>query len=601
MKRAFSSVLSVLLFSGGIALSAAAPAVFDWYAVPALSPVKRLPDKIPEDGVKNGPLNVILAKGEFEPASFVVQPLRNVNGVRIAPTDLKDASGHTIPASAVDVKVVKVWVQTGCAWYSYFADSSGRELVPELLLNDETLVKVDEKNLENYLRTDASAKDGKQDPYVWISNPKNIDVPFDPVKEGVRDADTLQSVRFEQNRCKQFWVTVEAPGDAVPGLYKGGIDVVADGKKTTIPLHVRVLPFELPQPRTNYDPERIFYTSSYNASNLFNMLKQHGGDLKAAEKRLRNEYDSMRRHNLLYPLLPAWRSDLDLAIYRSQLEIYRQAGLGSDALFDAVRGIPDYSYLSHKDRKKPLAEQTLPSYWEKETGTAAKIAREIFGPDVELYGIGWDEPGMSLLRAERLPWKSLHQQKVKTFSTAHKSHRLHAGYNEDFVNYGGSTNREEARKWHEMGARISAYANPHTGPENPDFVRRTHGFLMYFEDQDGSFNYMLNGSSWNDFLGADYNFRSFNWVYPAADGFVETIQYEGFREAVDDVRYATLLKQTATEALNKAAVSGNVDLAYVAKCALLFLAEVDYLECDLHAVRLEIIRHILKLRDMMNK
>ena len=80
----------------------------------------------------------------------------------------------------------------------------------------------------------------------------------------------------------------------------------------------------------------------------------------------------MRRHNLLYPLLPAWRSDLDLAIYRSQLEIYRQAGLGSDALFDAVRGIPDYGYLSHKDRKKPLAEQTLPSYWEKETGTAAK-------------------------------------------------------------------------------------------------------------------------------------------------------------------------------------------------------------------------------------
>ena len=82
---------------------------------------------------------------------------------------------------------------------------------------------------------------------------------------------------------------------------------------------------------------------------------------------------------------------------------------------------------------------------------------------------------------------------------------------------------------------------------------------------------------------------------------METIQYDGFREAVDDVRYATLLKQTATEALEKSASSGNVDLAYAAKSALLFLAEVDYGECDLQAIRLEIIRHILKLRDMMNK
>lgn len=48
-------------------------------------------------------------------------------------------------ASAVDIKIVKTWYQAGTACFDCLADSNRRELVPELLLNDETLVKVDEE------------------------------------------------------------------------------------------------------------------------------------------------------------------------------------------------------------------------------------------------------------------------------------------------------------------------------------------------------------------------------------------------------------------------------------------------------------------------
>jgi len=201
---------------------------------------------------------------------------------------------------------------------------------------------------------------------------------------------------------------------------------------------------------------------------------------------------------------------------------------------------------------------------------------------------------MGLLRAERAPWRFLHQNGLKTYSTAHGAHLLHAGFNEDFVDYGGSFNKDDARLWHSFGSRISCYANPHTGPENPDFVRRTHGMALYLEDADGTNNYEVNGSLWNDFGGAEYNYRSFNWVYPTVDGHVETIEFEAFREAIDDVKYATLLRQLA----NKAIQSGNVDYMYQGKAALQWLILTDAENCDLNTLRLEMIDKIMMLRNL---
>jgi hypothetical protein len=193
----------------------------------------------------------------------------------------------------------------------------------------------------------------------------------------------------------------------------------------------------------------------------------------------------------------------------------------------------------HKDRKLPLAEQKLPPYWEKDILAGKKMVEEILGKGVDIYCFGWDEPSMARLRGQRLPWKFLHDNGLKTYSTAHSAHLLHGGYNEDFVNYGGSYDKASAAKWHALGARITTYAAPHTGPENPDVVRRNHGMDLYLCDFDGTNNYELDGG-WNDFRGATYNFRGFNWIYPGTIEPINTIQFEGFREAIDDVKYATL-------------------------------------------------------------
>ena len=137
-----------------------------YYAVEAMSDIKRLPDRYPVDGALAAPLEIVAAKGEFEPASFVVYPQKDVDRFELKVSDLKNSSGNTIPASAVDLKLVKIWYQCGAGWFSFMADPFGRTLTPELLVNDENLIWVDPATKDNYARY--SNKDGSTH-YEWIS------------------------------------------------------------------------------------------------------------------------------------------------------------------------------------------------------------------------------------------------------------------------------------------------------------------------------------------------------------------------------------------------------------------------------------------------
>lgn len=566
--------------------------LFAYYVVPAMSNLRRTQDTHPEDGTLGGPVRVLAAQGEFEPASVVFFAFNDAEKVELKVSDLTGKNGR-IPASAIDVKVVKVWYQTGLAWHSYFADTKGRQLTPELLLNDETLIRVDRDTRDNYLRVDHPEPRGSE--YVWISNPHQIEIPFNDHLEPVADAPTLRPFSFQADEFKQIWLTLEAPKNA-EGLYTGTIDVTVDGKpQGTIPLEVRVLPFALPDPKTNYDLERTFYASTYNESYLSRYLAKNGQNRDEGLKRLTNEYENMRKHNLLYPMLPELPAVGGEDVFLAQIEAYKKAGLRTDTIFGAIPAAPRYDWMTSPDvQNKPLAEQPPPHDLLRRMDRAYDLVTKAFGHK-NIYCYGWDEPALRLIRAQRLPWKYAHDKGLRIFSTGHSSHLLHAGYNEDFLNYGGSYSKESADTWHEIGSRMTSYAAPHTGPENPDFTRRTHGFDLYKANADGTNNFIWNGSAWNDFAGAEFNFRAFNMVYPGKDRPIDTLQAEGFREGIDDVRYATLLKQLA----NQAIATGKTDTVYAGRKALLWLATQDSKSCDLNALRMEMIAHILKLREIL--
>ncbi len=241
------------------------PAV--WYIIPALSSIKRLPDAYPEDGEVLGDLTFIAARGEYEPASFVLYPQQDVDRLTFTVSDLvHEKSAEKIPADCLDLKLVKIWYQQGTAWYSYFGDNFGRVLCPELLVNDENLIYVDPETRDNYVRY--SNADGSES-YVWNSASFMLtDYKRDAqvCTAMVQDAPQLQSVVLNRNEWKQFMCTLHVPQDAGEGLYHGTIRIQADGIPAgEIPVLVRVLPFSLPVPKTNYDLDKEFYLTFYGA------------------------------------------------------------------------------------------------------------------------------------------------------------------------------------------------------------------------------------------------------------------------------------------------------------------------------------------------
>ena len=122
------------------------------WAVPAMSEVMRLPDAVPQDGEKGGTVTIVAARDEYEPGSFVVRSDVDLGKEKFEIGDLKQVektgegeereTGVVLPTEDIDLKFVKVWYQNRNAWFSYFGDT-GFKLCPELLVNDEDLVRVD--------------------------------------------------------------------------------------------------------------------------------------------------------------------------------------------------------------------------------------------------------------------------------------------------------------------------------------------------------------------------------------------------------------------------------------------------------------------------
>ncbi len=76
------------------------------------------------------------------------------------------SGAHRIPAARLDLRLVKCWYHAGTAWQGIAQDKLHRMLVPNLILHDDRLVKVDYEKQDDYLH--GNFPDGER--YLWISD-----------------------------------------------------------------------------------------------------------------------------------------------------------------------------------------------------------------------------------------------------------------------------------------------------------------------------------------------------------------------------------------------------------------------------------------------
>jgi len=574
----------------GIDTGQTAVAVF---AVRPLTSKPILPHRpLPEHARYTRELKVTACRGEYEPAGLVVYPFREIP-VTLTWSDLAhDGGDGVIAASHVSIKGVKCWYQGGNAWHSNGQDHSTRVLIPELLLNDDALVKVNHGKRVNFLRLDG--EDGPRyhsisftEPRGWPDDvfPQALDLP-------VRDSPHLLPLDLAARTHKQFMVTVHVPTDAASGRYTGAIELVSHGRVLeTMRLKVEVLPFELAQPM-RFDLQGTYHSSIY----ALQVLQGGPGRIHDQHSRSRDqllaEYRNMKAHGVTNPVNCQLSEVYDLDLFADLLRIRINAGLENRPLFLGALTHP-FANVGFRTRSDPESLRAL----QARVTEIMDVVESVLGHrDVYFYGI--DEGKLEELDQQRPLWKAIHEAGGKVFSAGYRP-----GMNEDeqgaigrvgdlmdcLISAAG-VSRKEADDWHQRGHMVWSYANPQAGRENPHVYRRNFGLEVWRANFDGAANfsyYAALNNPWNDL---DYALRDFLFVYPTGDGVVDTLAWEGYREGIDDLRYGTTLKLFIAQAR----AFGDADQRARAAEAGRFLEAVD-LSGDLDAIRARMIEHILAL------
>ena len=552
---------------------------YAFYAVPAMSEVQRLPDIYPLDGEPGTAVRIVAAGDEYEPGAFLVYPFSDLGKVSFSLTPFKSKTGRTFPADALDLKVVKVWYQNANGWYSYFGDT-GFKLCPELLLNDEDLIRVDAEKKANYARL--VSKDGKVTEH-WINPPRQMNrrnfnfhrgtYAFWPMRKDFHDAKTLQPVRLDEGAFRSFILTAHVAKGFPAGLYKGAVALAdAAGKALgEIPVEIRVLPFDLPQPKCYFDTERDYLCASYSYIRLSMIMEENGGDRELAIK----QYEAILRdqvaHNQTMHKLRTGLEEIGLT-----LEIMKRAGCRTDVLIGG-----------------PTQVMTKPEMESHAKRLAGWFDERVGHHNVHLaYG---DEPSADSMKKMRPTMEAYEKAGLKFYIAGGDTVFYKAGHLYDWHNVAKEPeNASSVNLWNQLDNPIVGwYAAMHVGPENPAYNRREYGLAAYLAGYSATCNYAHHLGPYND---DRTTYKPMVFAYGIYDGVIDTLQWEGYREGIDDIRYATLLKTLA----QKAVKSDDFETRIRGRKALQYMATIRKDGGDLDTVRLEMAQRILGLMGSKN-
>ena len=141
------------------------------------------------------------------------------------------------------------------------------------------------------------------------------------------------------------------------------------------------------------------------------------------------------------------------------------------------------------------------------------------------------------------------------------------------------------------GHKILSYNNPQGGAEEPETYRRNYGLALWHAGFDGACTYAYQhsfGHAWDDF--DDNTYRDHNMTYPTVNGVISTVQWEGYREGYDDLRYLATLENWIEQGKRHGGAAGEL-----ARKTQLSVYRMQPAGQDLDDLRRQMIAQILAL------
>lgn len=548
---------------------------------PAISSQKVLPETPLSElvGVKSNTMAIVATAGEMETLSVVFRADRAIEAFSVEFSELK-GDAKAIPSESLNPFWVKSWYQDGNAWHQVEKNWE-KTIVPELLLKDDSLITINKETKDNFIKLTR----GESVDYAWVSEPRvressegrsGVQRPED---FPVYDSKTLLPISLGKNETRQLWVKVKVPKDAKAGVYRGELTVKAAGQTIeSLDIVLYVLPFSLPKATTRYDFNKPFSHGIYywGAPDLADATTVGGTSKSLAQ--MSAELRDMYEHGIDSPIM-IWSTEIMYGaphLFRKALQVWKDAGFAGQPIY-----FGDSGCLQGSDPEKVIAN----------VKEVIRICREMGIPDVYFYGV--DERKGDELQKQRAIWEKAREAGAKIIVSGFEGQFEAVGDILDVCVWAFEPKQSEAAKWHKAGHRIWSYYNPQAGVENPEVYRRNFGLDLWSRNFDGTATYDYNDNLlgfWNDFNHIYY--RRHGFVLPTADTFVSTIAWDGYREALDDVKYLTALRDAVRHA--KQAKSDS-SAAWIAESEVLIQDVADHSKTiDLDVTRMKIIQLLLQ-------
>jgi len=559
----FWPVLWVCLMAPSLSTAnSAADAGLQLRVVEAVTDRYILPNHLPQPASEQA-LAMRAAPGEFEPGSFVLYAGDAEEGpLRVTATPLRNSEGAPLAGAELDIRIVKRWYQ---ASFGDKGDKSLRYLTPELLVYDDKLVRTEGE--DNFVRA-------ANDEYIKTSGAgMNIRRQVIPVEDfPVRDAKTLQPLTIAAGSNRQFWVTLHTPKGSMPGMYSAEIAVQrGDRVVLSLPVSVELLPIALAQPALEVS---IYYRGQLDRNLPYGSIS---AEVKSEAQYLA-DLRNMKAHGINSPTI---YQRYESGLLKRVLQLWEDAGLAPENLY--------YLGLTVVGNNDGIVPKSLG----RNVGDVIKLAQQS-GVD-QVYFYARDEALGDGLVYQFPFWDAVRDAGGKILAAGWQTNADRPGNfdvtggNEDIFACLGTLRREEAERWHAKGRKIYSYQNPTGGYEVPETWRRNYGLLLWQKDFDGAIPYAYQdgeGRIWFDFDSRKN--RDLAFTYPTVDEPVDTLQWEGFREGVDDLRYLNTLQLALDSASGDAADAARAWLAELKNSVLA--------RADLDAVRAQMVAHILSLQ-----
>ena len=575
------------------------PPLFGWQVWPA-SGERILPGSLPPPTATNASLKMVSARGATASASFAIRSMADFKALTITPGNLKTKDGATLPARGIDLRIVKCWYQDANGWFASERAPGNSILVPELLLHDDTLVRIDPKTHENLIRTSPA---GGPAAYRRIKAVDGGAVVPAKAFSAADDAKTLQPFHIAKKEARQLYLLLDIPASARPGLYHGQLVFSADGRKLGhFDLDLRVINHQLPDATSRFsgqsslDGKEVVSGSTPAVITTDPEPFRSIAALPTAQLTPAN-LAFLFETGLTDPVLPPsvlgnWKA-LFGARKPETLWIAADGSLvapacaapspkACDTIAKAIQktGVQDLRiFLTSRPSGKGLA-QDIKSF-EALDNTGAKVWAFVEDETYERASAFIQTP----MRRGYPPTASGAQEKI---------------HGADLNNHGAYGDREysdtrQAERWHAIGVPFYLCSTLPAGVEDPSVWRRRLGAECFFLGYDGFVLPALLEPTdpWNDWAAAGHRSRTF--LYPTKNGFVPTLAWEGVREAILDVRYLSSVRRLANTARVKGKNNENPLLDLDGRRASMWIDWLPVQRCGLDTMRLDAIAWIDRL------